>query len=184
MKEIEYKFLLKNLPQAVIGNEEKIYIEQLYFDKNNSENILRLLDIPSKDLAKIDTVRIRIEHYKNNTKYILNAKTYGKKERQEFEKEVDKKFAKILLKEKNIGKIDKIRFKMPQKNYIFEFDEYLGKNKGLFMCEVEVNKNNDNYKLITKILSDEFKLNFVDVTNNLEFKNINLSKEFVYENFK
>ena len=184
MKEIEYKFLLKNLPRAVIDNAEKVYIEQIYFNKTTNKKILSILNIPSSSLKEIDTVRIRIEHHKNSIKYILNAKTYGQKERLEFEKEIDEKNAKELLIKKYVGKIDKIRYKIPVKNYTFEFDEYLDKNKGLYVCEVEVNKKNDDYNFITEILHNKFELNFVDVTNDSKFKNVNLSKEFVYENYK
>ena len=184
MKEIEYKFLLEHLPRAAIDNEEKIYIEQFYFDKNESNDVLKILKVSSKEVKMIDTVRIRVEHNKTSVRYILNAKTQGQKERLEFEKEVDKTLAKKILKRKIVGKIQKIRCKIHKNDYIFEFDEYLNKNKGLCVCEVEVNKNNDNYKLIIEILNNYFKVSFVDVTNNLEFKNKNLSKGFVYENYK
>ena len=183
MKEIEYKFLLEQLPTIAQG-KQAIYIEQYYFDRYKNPDLLKILKVPIKLQSKIETIRIRKETTKSKTIYVLNAKSGGKKERLEYEIALPENIAKQLLNKKIVGKITKIRQKIIKEPYIFEFDTYLDKNKGVYICEVEVNKKTDNYKLITTILNDYFKVKFIDVTQNIEYKNINLSEEIFDENNK
>lgn len=184
MKEIEYKFLLKSKPKQIENNNNYIEIIQYYYNKNHYKNLLDLLKVPDELKEHIDTLRLRVEHTKDKTKYILNAKTKGKKERFEFEKEIDIKLANQLKKCKNIGKIAKKRWKIKENDYIFEFDEYLESKTGLLVCEVEVTKQTDNYKKIVSILNKEFGIEFEDITYQSKYKNSNLAKENLYENNK
>lgn len=184
MKEIEYKFLLKKKPKQLENNNKYIELIQYYYDKNYHKNLLDLLNVPDQIKEKIDTLRLRIEHVKNKTKYVLNAKTKGKKERFEFEKEIDTKLANQLKKCKNIGKIAKKRWKIKENDYIFEFDEYFKNKNKLLVCEVEVTKQTDNYKKIISILKNKFNVDFEDITYQSKYKNSNLAKENLYENNK
>ncbi|MBR4124492.1 MAG: hypothetical protein IKR12_02865 [Clostridia bacterium] len=102
MKEIEYKFLLKSKPKQLENNNNYIEILQYYYNKNHYKNLLDLLNVPDQIKEQIDTLRLRIEHNETHTRYILNAKTKGKKERFEFEKEINEKLANQLKLCKNI----------------------------------------------------------------------------------
>lgn len=184
MKEIEYKFLIKSKPKCLENNNNYIKIIQYYYDKNIYKSLLEYLKIPDKTKSKIDTLRLRIETYKDKTKYVLNAKTKGKKERFEFEKVIDEKLANELKNCENLGKIAKKRWKIKEKYYIFEFDEYLQSKNRLLVCEVEVTKQTDNYKKIVSILNKKFNIEFEDITYQSKYKNSNLAKENLYENNK
>ena len=108
MKEIEYKFLLKNLPKQTRDYESrKIHIVQYYFDKIDAHSLLKKLDIGESYLKKIEYVRLRIEKSNSSMRYILNAKSSGKKIRDEFKKEISYGDASKLLSKKIIGKIKK-----------------------------------------------------------------------------
>ena len=184
MKEIEYKFLLKSKPKQIENNNNYIEIIQYYYNKNHYKNLLDLLKVPDELKEHIDTLRLRIEHNETHTRYILNAKTKGKKERFEFEKEINEKLANQLKLCENIGKISKKRWKIKENDYIFEFDEYLESKTGLLVCEVEVTKQTDNYKKIISILHKKFGVEFEDITYQSKYKNSNLAKENLYENNK
>ena len=184
MKEIEYKFFLIFIPKQIENNNNYIEIIQYYYNKNHYKNLLDLLKVPDELKEHIDTLRLRIEHNATHTRYILNAKTKGKKERFEFEKEIDIKLANQLKLCEKIGKISKKRWKIKENDYIFEFDEYLESKTGLLVCEVEVTKQTDNYKKIVSILNKEFGIEFEDITYQSKYKNSNLAKENLYENNK
>ena len=86
MKEIEYKFLIKSKPKQIIDNNNYIKIVQYYFEKTENQDLLNYLNVPDNLKNKIDTLRLRIESFDGKEKFVLNAKTKGKKERFEFEK--------------------------------------------------------------------------------------------------
>ena len=178
MKEIEYKFLLKNLPKQ-IRDEDSIKIEmtQYYLDIKEVKKYYSKLNIENKELKNVNHIRLRFEKTGDITEIILTVKSDGNKIRDEYEKAITPEEATEILKAKHIGKVKKNRYRIAKNGYIYEFDEYFEHNTGLFTCEVEVTKFNDNYPAITSILTNYFNCNFVDITNDKRYKNVNLSQE-------
>lgn len=117
-QEIERKFLVKD---DFIGQAgESILIIQAYLS-----------------LDKERTVRIRIQ----NEQAFLTIK--GKSNvsglsRYEWEKEIDQSEAKELLKLAIGSSIEKIRYRIPVGNHVFEVDVFSGENEGLVLAEVEL----------------------------------------------
>ena len=110
----------------------------------------------------------------NETKYFLCGKTKGLEARQEYEKQIDEKLAEAILQKRTLGKVFKDRYVVLCEGYKFEFDNYTDRN--LTVCEIEVNPSNDNLKHIEQILTNHFKLEIKNVTNDKNFKNSNLAK--------
>ena len=121
-----------------------------------------------------------IQKNKHN-RYYLTAKTGELLERNEYEREISGKTAKKLLSLKIIGVIQKKRYTVDCQGYKFEFDKYLN-YKNLTICEVEVDKSNDDYNQIIDIMKNKFNLNFIDVTENKEYKNSEIARSVNYEN--
>lgn len=183
MKEIEYKFLVNKLPVQVYDKKtKKIEIIQYYFKKNEILNYLKKLNLSSQQIKKIESIRIRVETCDNQNTYILNAKSAGNFVRDEYEIDISNKDFENLLKNKIIGKITKTRYKINYKNWVFEFDQFHENLYGLITCEIEVKNTKKQYFEITHALNEYFKLNIRDITNNQKYKNMNLSKEIIYEN--
>lgn len=117
-QEIERKFLVKD---DFIGQAgESLLIIQAYLS-----------------LDKERTVRIRIQ----NEQAFLTIK--GKSNvsglsRYEWEKEIDQSEAKELLKLAIGSSIEKIRYRIPVGNHVFEVDVFSGENEGLVLAEVEL----------------------------------------------
>ena len=174
MKETEYKFLVDQLPKQVLESKNQVYMEQYYFDKKDAKNFLKFFNLSKSQQESIDTFRLRIENCNNQKRYIINSKALGLKSRDEFEMEVSKEIANQILSFRPISQLEKIRYEVEHNGYIFQFDKYLDKNDGLLTCEVEVNNQNDDYSKITKILGDVFEVKYKDVTEEAEYKNINL----------
>ena len=83
------------------------------------------------------TVRVRLK----NDKGILTVKGLSSNDglsRFEWEKEISKKEAKILLEFCEEGVIDKLRYEIKVGQHIFEVDEFFGDNEGLVIAEVEL----------------------------------------------
>ena len=83
------------------------------------------------------TVRVRI---KSNTGFLTikgKSNTSGTT-RYEWEKEITIHEAEDLLKLCEEGILEKIRYEIPIGEHIFEVDEFLGKNSGLVIAEVEL----------------------------------------------
>jgi len=124
--EIERKFLVKG---NFIGQaKESLDIIQGYLS-----------------LDKARTVRVRIQ----NEKAFLTIK--GKTNasglsRFEWEKEIDTKEAKELLKLAIGSSIEKIRYRIPIGNHIFEVDVFSGENKGLILAEVELQSESEAFE--------------------------------------
>ena len=183
MKEIEYKFLINQLPKQIFDKKtQKIEIKQYYFQKNEIIFYLKKLNLSNEQIEKIESVRIRVENYKNRNKYILNAKSAGGMVRDEYEIIISKTQYENFLKKTIIGEICKTRYKIKHKNFVFEFDEYKGKLIGLLTCEIEVKNTKKYYFDIIRALNEHFKLKIKDITNNQKYKNMNLGKEIIYEN--
>ena len=63
--------------------------------------------------------------------------------RFEWEKEILKEEAEVLLKLCKKGEIDKVRYEIKIGKHTFEVDEFLKKNKGLIIAEVELNSEEE-----------------------------------------
>ena len=96
-------------------------------------------------LDKERTVRIRIQ----NEQAFLTIK--GKSNasglsRFEWEKEIDTKEAKELLKLAIGSSIEKIRYRIPIGNHVFEVDVFSGENEGLVIAEVELQSESEAFE--------------------------------------
>lgn len=90
------------------------------------------------------SVRIRIK----GDKGIITVKGKGNATgttRFEWEKEISVSEAEALLPLCEKGTINKIRYKVPVGNHIFEVDEFFDANKGLFLAEVELQNENETF---------------------------------------
>lgn len=125
-QEIERKFLVKD---DFIGQAgESLLIIQAYLS-----------------LDKERTVRIRIQ----NEQAFLTIK--GKSNvsglsRYEWEKEIDQSEAKELLKLAIGSSIEKIRYRIPVGNHVFEVDVFSGENEGLVLAEVELQSEEEVFE--------------------------------------
>lgn len=124
--EIERKFLVDGdfLDQA----EDSLHIVQGYLS-----------------LDKARTVRIRIQNEKAflTIKGETNASGLS---RYEWEKEIDQKEAKELLKLIIGSSIEKTRYRIPIGNHIFEVDVFSGENEGLILAEVELESETEAFE--------------------------------------
>lgn len=66
--------------------------------------------------------------------------------RFEWEKEIPVTEAQELLKLCKKGIIDKIRYEIKVDEFIYEVDEFLGKNKGLIIAEIELNNEHEAFR--------------------------------------
>lgn len=113
------------------------------------------------------TVRVRLRE----TKGFLTIKGVSTAEglsRFEWEKEISKADAEILLKLCETGTIDKIRYEINAGNHIFEVDEFFGDNKGLIVAEIELNHAEEVF-IKPKWLG-------IEVTGQTKYYNSQLSK--------
>ncbi|MEA4935819.1 MAG: CYTH domain-containing protein [Paludibacter sp.] len=91
------------------------------------------------------TVRVRI----NGDKAFLTIKGEGSASgttRYEWEKEISPIEAKELLQLCSSEVVDKIRYKVDFKGFIYEVDEFFGENQGLVVAEIELNHEDDFFE--------------------------------------
>lgn len=88
--------------------------------------------------------------------------------RFEWEKEISKEEAEQLLSICKKGTIDKIRYEVKVGKHVFEVDEFLKKNAGLIVAEVELNSEVESF-IKPDWLADE-------VTGQVKYYNSQLSK--------
>ena len=149
-KEIERKFLVKDMP-SIANNNESYLIEQYYISTNPE-------------------IRLRMVQNLNNNQvnYYMTQKSDGTKVREEIETEVDKSFY-INNQEKMIGHvIRKTRTRIPLENkLIAELDVYHGID--LRVVEVEFKNKSEADAFIPPQWFGE------EVTDNKQYKNKNLA---------
>ncbi len=155
-KEIERKFLVKN-------DDFKGCIRQ-------SQKIVQgyLSSVPER------AVRVRIK----GDKGFLTVKGIGNESgmsRFEWEKEISVEDAKDLLKICEPGIIDKTRFIVQHKGYVYEVDEFYGDNDGLIVAEIELESEDDIFEK-PEWLGEE-------VTGDVKYYNAMLMKN-PYKNWK
>ncbi|WP_299016086.1 CYTH domain-containing protein [uncultured Polaribacter sp.] len=147
--EIERKFLVKNMNFKEQSFEKK-YLKQGYLNSNKER-----------------TVRVRIA----DNEAFITVKGKSNKAgttRFEWEKEITILEAEQLMLLCENNSIEKNRFLVKNDNFIFEVDEFLGKNKGLIVAEIELNTENDTFK----------KPNWLgkEVTGEVKYYNSSISK--------
>jgi adenylate cyclase len=126
-QEIERKFLVATDAYKV-ASFSKTHIKQAYIATNPSA-----------------TVRVRI----NGDKAFITIKGKSNESgtsRYEWEKEISVEEAKELLQLCPSGVIDKIRYKVNFKGFIYEVDEFFGDNAGLVVAEIELNHEDDAFE--------------------------------------
>lgn len=148
--EIERKFLV-NSDSFKEEAYQKNYIKQGFLNSNKNR-----------------TVRIRIM----DDKGFLTIKGKSNKSgtsRFEWEKEISKNEAEELFFLCEKGSIEKYRYLIKSENHIFEVDEFLDKNQGLVVAEIELNSENEIFS----------KPNWLgkEVTGKKKYYNSNLSKK-------
>lgn len=148
--EIERKFLLAS-DSFKEEAYQKNYIKQGFLNANKNR-----------------TVRVRIM----DDKGFLTIKGKSNKSgisRFEWEKEIPKKEAEELFNLCEKGSIEKYRYLVKSGDHIFEVDEFLGDNKGLFVAEIELTSEDAVFK----------KPNWLgkEVTGKKKYYNSNLSKK-------
>ena len=122
--EIERKFLLKN--DSWKKNAVGIHYAQGYLNQEGE-----------------NTVRVRIA----GEKAFLTIKSKSKGiSRQEFEYEIPLEDAKELLKLSQTPIVEKIRYKIEYAGKYWEVDEFLGKNEGLYIAEIELNAEDEAFE--------------------------------------
>lgn len=138
-KEIERKFL-------VTSNDFKIGAEGVLYRQGYITNL------PQK------VVRVRIA---GNDGFLTIKGGNRGITRTEFEYSIPLEEATLLLDQFCEGKlIEKYRYCIPYKGFIWEVDEFLGDNEGLLMAEIELPEENSRFELpswIGKEVSDDLR---------------------------
>ena len=136
--EIERKFLIEELP---LKFEETIHIRQYYL--SNSQNMVQRLRIFNQEKA--------IMSFKEKTSKIS---------KYEFEYTVPLKDANKMISIADVPFIDKKRHIIHIDSLKWEIDEFLDKNKGLIIAEVELKTENQSISIpnwIGKEVTDDRK---------------------------
>lgn len=126
-QEIERKFLVKSDAYKTASFHSH-HITQGYIATNSSA-----------------TVRIRIQEDLGFITIKGKSNDTGTS-RYEWEKEISFEEAKELLLLCSAGVIDKIRYKIRVKDFIYEVDEFFGDNDGLVIAEIELNHEEDEFE--------------------------------------
>ncbi|GAA4329169.1 CYTH domain-containing protein [Flaviaesturariibacter amylovorans] len=125
--EIERKFLVKKDEWAAWPKEAPHYLQQGYL---------------TKDLIK--TVRVRVS---DETGYLtIKGKVQGIS-RDEFEFEIPRPEALELLHKFCDTVVSKNRFIIPYEGKLWEVDEFLEKNDGLIVAEIELSAEDETFAL-------------------------------------
>jgi len=125
--EIERKFLLASTDFKK-DCFKKVHIKQGFLNSN-----------------KHRVVRIRVV---DTIGYItIKGKSYAKgTSRFEWEKEISKTEAEQLLQLCETKPIEKVRYLVKSENHIFEIDEFLSENLGLYIAEIELKDKDEDFK--------------------------------------
>lgn len=170
--ETELKFKLSVFPNLDVV---PYILTQTYID----------IDINSKKMAEsvfnsvfpwdhIKELRVREKFYLDNASYTLTLKSDGFLDRDEYEIKIDGLCYGKFMELNKLGTINKFRYgvKLPDTGLTAELDVYCGKLSGLYIVEVEYNKEDypDN-SIIVYDLKKFFGDDIVDVTFDQQFKN-------------
>ena len=114
------------------------------------------------------TVRVRLKDGKG----MLTVKGLSSNDglsRFEWEKEISKNDAKVLLEFCEKGVIDKLRYEVKVDNHVFEVDEFFGDNEGLVIAEVELQSEDETFSKPDWLGKE--------VTGDIKYYNSQLSKQ-------
>lgn len=139
-KEIERKFLLDTAQWQQVEKPAGEHFRQGY-----------LVTDPQK------TIRVRLT---DTTGYLTIKGISTGATRLEYEYEIPAGEARELLDNFAISELSKIRYKITFQNKIWEVDEFLGANKGLFVAEIELQSEDETFDLpswVTKEVTGEEK---------------------------
>lgn len=183
--EIEYKYLINKLPfnkEELNEDIKKKYIEQVYFKTNDDKNELIKKKVKLESINNISTFRVRKIKEKSEVYYVLTLKSKGELYREEYEcylneeeyNYLSEEIESVIIKNRYVKCIS-----YNNKEYTFEFDEYLNLNTDLLTCEVEVDSTDKTLKdNIEYILKNIINIEFEDVTKEKKYKN-----KYLVENF-
>ena len=180
--ECEKKYLITNLTANDLKTTNKKDIEQFYLDLRLG-NLKKILSNIFDDIPEIiSEARVRIL---NNSLAVLTLKSSGKLKRLEIEKNIDLNFANQLIKDYAISKIEKDRYILNIGKFALEIDFYQDRN--LIIGEVEFNPEITPEIKIDELAKESLlKLNknvqILEVTNDAQYKNVNLAKPVSYSN--
>lgn len=176
--ETEYKFVVDKLPKYY---DRKLEIIQQYFNKDNKKDlIIKLFNLNESEFDALNTTRVRLIKEDELIKRVITLKTKGNVSRKEYELEISEGVYNDLIKDNVLSVIKKVRY-IVNKEFNFEFDEYLNLNSRLITCEVEVDDETTNNQFgifLKDKINKEFNINAIDVTNDYRYKNSNLHKYF------
>jgi adenylate cyclase len=113
------------------------------------------------------TIRIRIKDGKQATLTVKSREAGAS--RQEFEYRISLKDAKSMMVLCGSSRIDKQRFTVPQGKLTWEIDVFAGQHEGLVVAEVELQHEDDAFKLPAWVGEE--------VTNDPRYRNSNLVGE-------
>jgi len=139
-KEIERKFLLDTAQWQQVEKPAGEHFRQGY-----------LVTDPQK------TIRVRLT---DTTGYLTIKGISTGATRLEYEYEIPTGEARELLDNFAISELSKIRYKITFQNKVWEVDEFLGANKGLFVAEIELQSEDETFDLpswVTKEVTGEEK---------------------------
>lgn len=149
----------------MIEIERKFLVKSFDFKKQASKQTKIIQGFLNTHKAR--TVRIRI---KDNKGYITIKGKSSKDglSRFEWEKEIKKTEAKALLKLCKPTIIHKVRYEVKVNNHTFEIDQFLDKNEGLILAEIELNSTTEFFEKPNWLGSE--------VTGIIKYYNSQLSK--------
>ena len=144
-KEIERKFLVK---EGSWRNEKGTRYRQGYLN-SVKERVVRVRTINDKSYLTIKGLTVGAS-------------------RLEFEYEIPRQDADLLLDICEKPLIEKTRFKVEEEGFVWEIDEFLGENQGLIVAEVELEDENQDFPKPDWVLEE--------VTGDPRYFNSNLIK--------
>lgn len=147
--EIERKFLVNKPKWEKLSKPEGQYYKQGY-----------IVSDPKK------SVRIRIAGTKSTI--TIKGATKGAS-REEFEYDIPRNDAEILLNNYTTSSLEKIRYKIQFKNKLWEVDEFKGENTGLILAEIELKEESETFDIPDWIEEE--------VTGNQRYYNVNLAQK-------
>lgn len=148
--EVERKYLLREIPYAIIEEALRKEVCQYYMVQNS-------------------TCEMRVRSY-DNSLFELCVKDKGMEKRMEWETKIPSEVFNIL-KNESCPKIEKTRYYVPYGEYILEIDVYHGVLSGLCTMECEFT----NTEQINKFTLPQWAKNALDITNDPEYKNANMA---------
>jgi CYTH domain-containing protein len=124
--EIERKFLVDHHKWATMGKPKGIHYRQGYLLNDDGR-----------------TLRVRVT---GTTGYITFKGESSGISRKEFEYEIPREDGVELLNHFAKSELEKIRYRIHFAGKLWEVDEFLGKNKGLVMAEIELTHESEEFE--------------------------------------